>query len=131
MGAELWLTGTGLTRQQIAQAGRTVFHFAEAYGAAAREQQGQTIPSRLPTENEVGVVIDNAMLAVEKLRDVRDMINRINTDRLRENGGRKGLDDDDTVMYGDGMKQAYSITEVKKRRGVSLSQTCHMGEVRG
>jgi hypothetical protein len=99
-----------------------LFNFADAYSIAAREQHGpQPIPSRLPTENEVGALIDNMVMVKKKLEEVRDMVqqNRINTERARENIGRKGFEDEDIAMYGDGMKQPYSMNEVKKRRGVS------------
>ncbi|KAK1778047.1 hypothetical protein QBC45DRAFT_170821 [Copromyces sp. CBS 386.78] len=102
----------------IAHAGRTVYHFAEGYGAAAREQQGQPLPSRLPTESEISVVIDSAVVAVENLKNLRHLIAQINSERSRENGGRKsGAEDDDVSMYGDGMGKHSSFNEVKKRRG--------------
>jgi len=110
---------------QISDTARTVFHFAEAYGAAIQEQQGRhPLPSRLPTETEMTGLLDGANLMVKKLEEVREMVlrDRINTERARENGGRKfPYDDDDSSMYGDGgSKQQYSIAEVKKRRGVSF-----------
>lgn len=101
---------------------RTGYHFAEAYVAAAREQQGsQPIPSRMPTENEVSVLINSMILSLKKLEEVRDMVqqNRIQNERARDSGSRKP-DDDDVSMYGDGMKPAYGMNEVKKRRGVSF-----------
>ncbi|KAM7203670.1 hypothetical protein V8F33_001985 [Rhypophila sp. PSN 637] len=111
----------GETLHSISHTARTICHFAEAYGAAAREQQGpQPIPSRLPTETEMSGLLDGAVLMVKKLEEVREMVlqNRINTERARENGGRKPYEDDDSSMYGDGsLKQQYSIAEVKKRRG--------------
>ncbi|EGZ75073.1 hypothetical protein NEUTE2DRAFT_104387 [Neurospora tetrasperma FGSC 2509] len=104
--------------KQIAHAGRTVYHFAEGYGAAAREQQGQPLPSRLPTESEISVVIDSAVVAVENLKNLRHLIAQINSERSRENGGRKsGAEDDDVSMYGDGIGKHSSFNEVKKRRG--------------
>jgi hypothetical protein len=106
---------------------RTGYHFAEAYGAAAREQQGpQPIPSRMPTENEVSVLLNSLIFALKKLEDVRDMVqqNRIQNERARESGGRNP-DDEDVSMYGDGIKPAYAaLHEVKKRRGVSLLPLC-------
>ncbi len=107
---------------QVARSCRTGYNFAEAYVAAAREQQGsQPIPSRMPTENEVSLLLSNLVLALKKLEDIRDMIqqNRIHNERARENGGRKP-DDEDVSMYGDGIKPPYAMNEVKKRRGVSL-----------
>lgn len=123
---------------------RTGYHFAEAYVAAAREQQGaQPIPSRMPTENEVSVLLNSLILALKKLEEVRDMVqqNRLQTERASRDsggsagsgsggvgggggGGRKpGEDDGDVSMYGDGIKPAYALSEVKKRRGVSLSHS--------
>jgi len=98
---------------------RTGYHFAEAYVAAAQEQQGaQPLPSRMPTENEVSVLLNSLIFALKKLEDVRDMVqqNRIQNERARENGGRNA-DDEDVSMYGDGIKPPYSMHEVKKRRG--------------
>jgi len=106
---------------QIMTSCRTGYHFAEAYVAAAREQQGaQPIPSRMPTENEVTALLNNLVFALKKLEDVRDMVqqNRIQSERARDSSGRSP-DDEDASMYGDGFKPAYVITEVKKRRGVS------------
>ena len=108
---------------QIMRSCRTGYHFAEAYVAAAQEQQGaQPLPSRMPTENEVSVLLNSLIFALKKLEDVRDMVqqNRIQNERARESGGRSG-DDEDVSMYGDGIKPPYSMHEVKKRRGVSLS----------
>ncbi|KAK3360144.1 hypothetical protein B0T25DRAFT_121980 [Lasiosphaeria hispida] len=110
------------TMTQIATSSRTVAHFAEAYIAAAREQQGaqQPIPSRLPTESEVNAMINTSLHALQKLEEIREIIqqHRISVERARENGGRKGMEEEDVPMYGDGMKQGpYNITEVKKRRG--------------
>lgn len=106
---------------QIASSCRTGYHFAEAYVAAAREQQGsQPIASRMPTENEVSLLLNNLVLALKKLEDVREMIqqNRLHNERARENGNRKP-EDEDVAMYGDGMKPAFGVGEAKKRRGVS------------
>lgn len=102
---------------------RTGYNFAEAYVAAAQEQQGsQPIPSRMPTENEVGELLNNLVFALKKLEDVRDMVqqNRIQNERTRDSSGRSP-DDEDVSMYGDGMKTPYAMHEVKKRRGVSFA----------
>jgi hypothetical protein len=101
---------------------RTGYHFAEAYVAAAREQQGsQPIPSRMPTENEVSSLLNTFVFALRKLEEVRDMVqqNRIQTERARDNGGRSP-EDEDVSMYGDGIKPPYAMHEVKKRRGVGF-----------
>ncbi len=100
----------------------TGYNFAEAYVAAAREQQGSPpIPSRMPTENEMSVMLNSLIFALKKLEDVRDMVqqNRIQNERARESGGRNPKDED-VSMYGDGIKPAYTMHEVKKRRGVSF-----------
>ncbi|KAK4241308.1 hypothetical protein C8A03DRAFT_41252 [Achaetomium macrosporum] len=105
--------------QVVMSSCRTGYHFAEAYVAAAREQQGsQPIPSRMPTENEVSSLLNNLVLALKKLEEVRDMVqhNRIQNERARDSGNRKP-EDEDVSMYGDGIKPAYAMNEVKKRRG--------------
>ena len=102
---------------------RTGYNFAEAYVAAAQEQQGsQPIPSRMPTENEVSEILSSMVYTLKKLEDVRDMVqqNRIQTERARDSNGRSS-DDEDVSMYGDGIKPPYAMHEVKKRRGVSFS----------
>ena len=108
---------------QVARACRTGYNFADAYvAAAAQEQQGsQPTLSRMPTENEVSALMSNLVMALKKLEDLRDMCqqNRIHNERARENGGRKP-EDDDVSMYSDGIKPPYAMTEVKKRRGVSF-----------
>ena len=75
----------------------------------------------MPTENEVTSLLNNFMLALKKLEEIRDMIqqNRLQTDRSREGGSKEG---EDVSMYGEAVKQTYPpvTTEVKKRRGVSL-----------
>ncbi len=101
---------------------RTGYSFAEEYVAAVREQQGSPpIPSRMPTENEVSVMLNSLIFALKKLEDVRDMVqqNRIQNERARESGGLNPKDED-VSMYGDGIKPAYAMHEVKKRRGVSF-----------
>ncbi|KAK4104089.1 hypothetical protein N658DRAFT_419508 [Parathielavia hyrcaniae] len=108
--------------QAIMSSCRTGYHFAEAYVAAAREQQGsQPIPSRMPTENEVSSLLNNLVFALRKLEEVRDMVqqNRIQNERARDTGGGRSPEDEDVAMYGgDGIKPAaYAMHEVKKRRG--------------
>jgi hypothetical protein len=112
---------------QIMSSCLTGYNFAEAYVAVAREQQGSPpIPPRMPTENEVSVMLNSLTFALKKPEDVRDMVhqNRIQNERARESGGRNP-EDEDVSMCGDGIKPAYAIHEVKKRRGVSfLSPVC-------
>jgi hypothetical protein len=75
----------------------------------------------MPTENEVTSLLNNLVLALKKLEDVRDMVqhNRIQNERARDSGNRKP-EDEDVFMYGDGIKPPYAMNEVKKRRGVSF-----------
>ncbi len=106
---------------QIVSSCRTGYNFAETYVAAAREQRGSPpIPSRMPTENEVSVILNSLIFALKKLEDVRDMVrqNQIQNERTRESGGRNP-EDKDVSMYGDSIKPAYAMHEIKKRRGVS------------
>jgi len=107
---------------QIMSSCRTGYNFAEAYVAAAREQQGLLpIPSRMLTEKEVSPMLSSLIFALKKLEDVRDMVqqNRIQNERARESGGRNP-EDEDVSMHGDSIKPAYAMHEVKKRRGVSF-----------
>lgn len=114
---------------QIASSSRAVAHFAEAYMAAAREQQGSPpIPSRLPTENEVNAMISTSLHVLQKLKEVQDIVqqSRLSIElRAREresSGGRRPGDDEDMAMGGDPSRQAYPPNlggDVKKRRGVS------------
>jgi hypothetical protein len=106
---------------QIISSCRTGYNFAEAYVATAREQQGSPpIPSRIPTENEVSVMLNSLIFALKKLEDVRDMVrqNQIQNERARESGSRNP-EDKDVSMYGDSIKPAYTIHEIKKRHSVS------------
>ena len=118
---------------QIMSSCSTGYNFAEAYVAAAREQQGQQpIPSRMPTKNEVSVLLNCLIFTLKKLEYVRDMVqqNRIQNERARESGGRNP-DDEDVSMYGDGIKPTCAaMHEVKKRRGVSLP-ACALSLVSG
>lgn len=109
------------TRNQIMRSCHTGFNFAEAYVAAAQEQQGsQPIPSRMPTENEVGEIINTITYASKKLEEIRNIVqqNRLQNERARDSTGRSP-EEEDVSMYGEGMKPAYAMHEVKKRRGVS------------
>lgn len=110
----------------MAQASRTMFTFADAYSRIAQEQHGpHHIPERLPTEQEVNDMIANAELIRNSLEFVRDVVQQsIRSERAREGNKPKAPmhydDEEDVHMYGEGMKTQYTITEVKKRRGVSL-----------
>lgn len=69
-------------------------------------------------------MIDNCLIMKKKLEEVRDMAqqNRVSMERARDNNGRKGFDDDAMDMYPD-LGKSY-LSEVKKRRGVSLLPRC-------
>ncbi|KAH8905641.1 hypothetical protein BR93DRAFT_970420 [Coniochaeta sp. PMI_546] len=127
---------------KIALSSRIIFNFAEAFDVAAREQNGGApIPSRLPNETEITVMMDNASNIRQCLNDVKSMIqhNRVRTERardmVRDSVVRKPLEDEDVHMYNDPSKapqqqhhphhphhplnhqSAYTLAEVKKRRG--------------
>lgn len=56
------------------------------------------------------------------LDNLRSMVQHsmVMNDRARETSGGKGpYEDDEMAAYGDGMKSAYEMAGVKKRRGVS------------
>ncbi|OIW28926.1 hypothetical protein CONLIGDRAFT_562869, partial [Coniochaeta ligniaria NRRL 30616] len=127
---------------KIALSSRIIFNFAEAFDVAAREQNGGApLPSRLPNETEITVMMDNASNIRQCLNDVKSMIqhNRMHNERardmVREPVVRKPLEDEDVHMYNDpskapqqqhhphhphhplGHQSAYTLAEVKKRRG--------------
>ncbi|ORY68820.1 uncharacterized protein BCR38DRAFT_139605 [Pseudomassariella vexata] len=114
---ETWSYTDGLQRIQFIC--RTICNFAEAYGNIASEQHGgHPIPERLPTEREVSEMLSNADYLRKSLENVRELVQHSLAEKAREGGKHKGpYDDDDISMYGDGMKQHYSLGEVKKRRG--------------
>lgn len=58
--------------------------------------------------------------SLEQCREV--IVASLQSERARDGAKPKGPydDDQDVQMYGDSMKQPYGMTEVKKRRGVSL-----------
>ena len=108
---------------QIGTCARTLFNFAEAYGTVAREEHGaHPIPQRLPTERELNDMITNVEYTRNLLEHVRGVVQQsIINERAREGTRPRGsLEDEDVQMFNDGMKSgSYSISEVKKRRGVS------------
>lgn len=60
---------------QIMSSYRIGYNFAEAYMAAAREQQGLLpIPLRILTENEVSVILNSLIFALKKLKDVYNIV---------------------------------------------------------
>jgi hypothetical protein len=112
---------------------------------AAREQNGGApFPSRLPNETEITVMMENVSNIRQCLNDVKGMIqlSRAHSERARvlarESAVRKPLEEEDVHMYNDANKgphqphhpshahhpmhhpSAYTLAEVKKRRGVSL-----------
>ncbi|KAL1855647.1 hypothetical protein VTK73DRAFT_8536 [Phialemonium thermophilum] len=123
---EVWSYSEALHR--ISASSRTIFSFAEAFDAAAREQHGaQPIPSRLPTEDEVTRMLDNVYMIKKCLEDVRGMVqqSKVNNERARETASDR-TEDEKTVMYSEAMKKAYGVGEVKKRRGRSAPPgRCH------
>ncbi|KAK3934979.1 hypothetical protein QBC46DRAFT_272711, partial [Diplogelasinospora grovesii] len=72
--------------KMIADASMAVFYFAEA---TAWQQRGLRIPLRLPTENEVIPFLNKAILQVQKLEEVRNMVQE--DEGARDAGGHKGL----------------------------------------
>jgi hypothetical protein len=101
---------------------RIIFNFAEAYSLIAQEQHGvHTFPERLPTEREVIDMLSNVELIKRSLAQVRDLVQTsIQNERAQEGATEGYYDEHDVPMYGDAMKPQYGITEVKKRRGVSM-----------
>lgn len=108
---------------QIAMSCRTMYNFAEAFVAAAREQGGnQPVPSRLPTDAELNDMRSNAMLVKKTFDDLHAMVSQTRMgDRSRDPSVRGPYEDEDTAMYGDENRNRY-MADVKKRRGVS----CHL-----
>ncbi|XXH03386.1 hypothetical protein Hte_009785 [Hypoxylon texense] len=108
--------------QQLVWSSRTVCNFAEAYHKIAVEQHnGQPIPERLPSDQEVASMLGNVEFMKRSLENLREVVQHsLATEKAREGGRGKGSyeGDDDLSMYGDGMKQPYGLNEVKKRRGV-------------
>ncbi|KAI0137907.1 hypothetical protein F4776DRAFT_663480 [Hypoxylon sp. NC0597] len=99
---------------------RTVCNFAEAYSKIASEQHGgQPIPERLPSDQEVSSMLGNVDFMKRSLENLRELVQHsLANEKAREGRGKGPYEgDDDISMYGDGMKQQYGLSEVKKRRG--------------
>lgn len=83
------------------------------------------MPTRLPSEREVGDMLNMAEWMKGMLDNLRGMVqaSMVMNDRAREASRGKGppYEDEDMSMYGDGMKSAYEMGGVKKRRGVSTA----------
>ncbi|KAI0390432.1 hypothetical protein F5Y17DRAFT_468936 [Xylariaceae sp. FL0594] len=97
----------------------TIRNFAESYHKLASEQHGgQIIPERLPTEKEVGEMIDVSIWLKNQLENVRDFVQQSLAEKARDKNRTNGSSydgDDDISMYSDTVKPTYG--EIKKRRG--------------
>jgi len=96
---------------QIALSSRIIFNFAEAFDVATKEPNGGApVPSRLPNETEITVMMDNASNIRQCLYDMRSMIqhSRVNSERARdmarEAAMRKAPEEEDVHMYHDPSK---------------------------
>lgn len=120
---EAWQYQESLAK--IASGSRTIFNFADAYGRCAAEEQGpgsHPMPTRLPSEREIGDMLNMAEWMKGMLDGLRTMVQQsaVMNDRAREASRSKGpYEDEEMAMYGEGMKSAYEMAGVKKRRGVS------------
>ncbi|CAN8105814.1 unnamed protein product [Discula destructiva] len=118
---EAWQYQESLAK--IASGSRTIFNFADAYGRCAAEEQGPAsqMPTRLPSERELGDMQNMAEWMKGMLDNLRGMVqaSMAMNDRAREASRGKGApyEDEDMAMYGEGMKSSYEIGGVKKRRG--------------
>ncbi|ROW03140.1 hypothetical protein VPNG_08143 [Cytospora leucostoma] len=118
---EAWQYQESLAK--IASGSRTIFNFADAYGRCAAEEQGpgsHPMPTRLPSEREIGDMLNMAEWMKGMLDGLRTMVQQsaVMNDRAREASRGKGpYEDEEMAMYGDGMKSAYEMAGVKKRRG--------------
>lgn len=84
------------------------------------------MPTRLPSEREVGDMLNMTEWMKGMIENLRGMVqaNMVMNDRAREASRGKGppsYEDEDMSMYGDGMKSPYEMGSVKKRRGVSTA----------
>lgn len=82
------------------------------------------MPTRLPSEREVGEMLNMAEWMKGMLENLQGMVqaSMVMNDRAREASRSKGsYEDEEMAMYGDGMKSAYEMGGVKKRRGVSAT----------
>lgn len=68
-------------------------------------------------------MLGNVDFMKRSLENLRELVQHsLATEKAREGRGKGPYEgDDDISMYGDGMKQPYGLSEVKKRRGVSHS----------
>lgn len=82
------------------------------------------MPTRLPSEREIGDMLNMAEWMRGMLDNLRTMVQHsmVMNDRAREASRGKGPYEDEEMMYGDGMKSAYEMAGVKKRRGVSVTK---------
>jgi hypothetical protein len=101
-------------------------------------------PPRVPNETEIARMMENVSAMQRSLEEIRLIVHqsRLHTERARdmaaEPGMRNPMEGEDRSMYNEGLKavqsphqlphphhplqqqSAYPVTEVKKRRGVSL-----------
>ncbi|ROV86883.1 hypothetical protein VMCG_10911 [Cytospora schulzeri] len=118
---EAWQYQESLAK--IASGSRTIFNFADAYGRCAAEEQGpgsHPMPTRLPSEREIGDMLNMAEWMKGMLDGLRTMVQQsaVMNDRAREASRGKGpYEDEEMALYGEGMKSAYEMAGVKKRRG--------------
>ncbi|WZH50241.1 GATA-type domain-containing protein [Fusarium acuminatum] len=117
-----WSYQDALSR--ISSSSRTILHCAEAYSRLAREQHGaHLIPKRLPTEWELSDMLSNMELIKRSLEYVKDLVQTsIQIERTREGGKMKYLykKEHHAPIYGHAIQPSLDITEIKKRRAVSL-----------
>ena len=116
-----------LTSSQLAQSARMTYQFAKAYGRIASEQHDpQPIPERLPSGQEVADIISNHDMQRAALERIREVIAQtLRSQRAPEPSKPKATyqDEQGAAMLEDGSKTHYSITEVKRRRGVSTASS--------
>lgn len=82
------------------------------------------MPSRLPSEREIGDMLNMAEWMRGMLDNLRTMVQHsmVMNDRAREaNRGKNQYEDEEMSMYGESIKSPYDMGGVKKRRGVSLT----------
>lgn len=118
----------------MAQSSRVIYSFSDAYSKIAHEQHGHYhFPERLPSDMELSDMIAHADAVRHSLEFMREAVARNDRAQMAyfrstiENmkpGDPYDPNDDMSIgfgkMFDDPMKSAYGITEVKKRRGVSI-----------
>ncbi|KAI3565877.1 hypothetical protein IWW34DRAFT_796927 [Fusarium oxysporum f. sp. albedinis] len=125
---ESWSYQDSLSR--ISSSSRTILNCAEVYSRIGQEQLGaHPIPRRLPTEWELGDMLNNIELIKRSLEHVKDLVQTsIQNERGREGPMMQGPHEEkhDVPMHGDGMQPQYGVTKAKKRRGrAARPARCH------